>query len=183
MSSASIAFSFTGDLDLLLSNVSDSFKSPDRASSIGDLDLDRFSGDFDRRSADLDLLSGVLDRRSLDLDRRSPDLDLLSSGVLERLSRDLDRLSGVRALFSGVGDRLSSLGREPLDRSADLERDLDLRADLLGERDFDRDRLDCFSSIRRTLLPLSLVSSNSLITLFKSSLLLKSATPSPVLNL
>ena len=126
VSSASIVFSLAGDPDLLLSKESDSFISPDLASCFGDLDLERFSGDFDRRSADLDFLSGVLDRRSLDLDCLSLDLDLLASGVLERLSRDLDLFSGDRARFSGVGDRFSSL-----DRSADLDLDLDLRADRL----------------------------------------------------
>lgn len=182
-----MGFCGAGDLDLLLSNASDSFKSPDRTFSLGeadrDRDRDRFTGDLERRSAVFDLLSGLLDRLSLDLDRLSLDLDLLTSGVLERLSRDLERSSGDRALFSGVGDRLSSLGLDPLDRSADLDRDRDLRADRLGERDRDLERLDCFSSTSRTLLPFSLVSSSSLITLFKSSLHLKSATPSPVLNL
>ena len=130
-----MGFCGAGDLDLLLSNASDSFKSPDRTFSLGeadrDRDRDRFTGDLERRSAVFDLLSGLLDRLSLDLDRLSLDLDLLTSGVLERLSRDLERSSGDRALFSGVGDRLSSLGLDPLDRSADLDRDRDLRADRL----------------------------------------------------
>ena len=87
MSAVSISASFSGDLDLLLSNVSASFKSPVfPSSSLGDLERDLCSGDRDRRSTDFERFSGVLDLLSLDLER-----DLLSSGLLERLSRDLER--------------------------------------------------------------------------------------------